>query len=315
MDKKGFITYLEGKDFAIKTINNYVKYAEEFLKTTKKEDLQITKPDILKFLEYLKNTRKIQNAYRSYYLVALNHYFTFLYNDGKIAINPCLFLKIRGIKRKTLYKIYSPEELEELFDTYYQLFVRSYDDSHLPKNRQNISALSKERNALILSILINQGIATGEIDRIEINDIDLKKATIKIRGGKHGNERVLPLKATQIGLFINYLQNIRHQFLEYQKDDTNKLFLPLPNGNQKKTDTTKSQYAFYMLTNAIKTIDKQFINVLQIRASVITFWIKTQGLRKAQYLAGHRYICTTEKYLPNNLDNLIDDINKLHPFL
>jgi site-specific recombinase XerD len=315
MNKSRFIAYLEGKDFAIKTITSYVKYTEEFLKKTKKEELQITKPDVLKFLEYLKNTRKVQNAYRSYYLVALNHYFTFLYKEGKIAINPCLFLKIRGIKRKTLYKIYSAEEMEQLFDAYYQLFVCNYDDKHLPKNMQKISALSKERNALILSVLINQGITTGEIDRIEVNDIDLMKATIKIKGSKKLNDRVLPVKATQIGLFMNYLQNIRPQLVEYQKEDTNKLFLPLPNGNQKKTDTTTTQYAFYMLTNAIKTIDKQFINVLQIRASVITFWIKTQGLRKAQYLAGHRYISTTEKYLPNNLDNLTDDINKLHPFL
>jgi hypothetical protein len=68
------------------------------------------------------------------------------------------------------------------------------------------------------------------------------------------------------------------------------------------------------LSRQVKSIDKQFFNFLQVRASIITFWIKTQGLRKAQYLAEHRNISTTEAYLPNNLDGLIDDINKLHPF-
>jgi site-specific recombinase XerD len=313
MDKTGFIKYLEGKDFAVKTISNYVKYVGEFLAKTKKEDIQIVKPDVLKFLEYLKNTRKVQNAYRSFYLVALNHYFTFLYQTEKIAKNPCLFLKIRGIKRKTLYKIYTPEEMEELFDAYYQLFIRNYDGSHMPKNSQRQSKLSKERNALILSILINQGTTTGEIEKIELSDIDLIKATIKIRSARRGDIRTLPLKATQIGLFMNYLQKIRPQLSE---KDGNKLFTSTlyRNGKQRKTKENDINYAFFALTTTLKSIDKQFVNVLQLRASVISFWIKTQGLRKAQYLAGHRYICTTERYVTNNLDGLIDDINKLHPF-
>jgi len=69
-----------------------------------------------------------------------------------------------------------------------------------------------------------------------------------------------------------------------------------------------------MLSSQIRLIDKRFFNFTQIRISVISFWIKTYGLRKAQYLAGHRNISTTEQYIPNNLDNLIEDINKLHPF-
>lgn len=312
MNKNGFISYLENKDFAIKTIKNYVKYVEEFLTRTKKEEIQITKPDILKFLEYLKNTRKVQNAYRSYYLVALNHYFTFIYKNGEIAKNPCLFLKIRGIKRKTLYKIYTPEELEQVFDAYYQLFVRNYDDNHIPMNKREQSALSKDRNALILSIFIYQGTKRGEIEKIEISDVDLMKATLKIRGDRRGKERVLPLKAMQIGLFMHYLQNIRPQLLEYYTIESNRLFLSVC---KKKIEKNDLNYAFSSLTNSLKIIDKQFVNVLQLRASVITNWIKTQGLRKTQYLAGHRYIGTTERYLPNNLDNLIDDINKLHPFL
>lgn len=303
MDKTGFIKYLESKDFTPKTITAYVHYTEQFLARTKKEEIQITKPDILKFLEFLKNKRKVQNAYRSFYLVALNHYFTFLYKEEKIALNPCLFLKIRGTKHKTLYKVYTQEELDLLFDSYYQVFVRDFDDEYITPNLRKQSVLSKERNALILSVLINQGAKTGEIEKIEVGDVDLMKATIKIRGGKKGNERIIPLKATQIGLFMHYLQNIRPQMIELYKFKGEKLFFPDLN------------YAFYALTNCLKSIDKQFLNVLQLRTSVISLWIKTNGLRKAQYLAGHRYIGTTEKYLPNNLDNLIDDINNLHPLL
>ena len=102
--------------------------------------------------------------------------------------------------------------------------------------------------------------------------------------------------------------------MEYQKIETNKLFLPLPKGNQRKTDNDRLLSTFNKLIEQVKTIDKQFVNFKQVRASLITSWIKTHGLRKAQYMAGHRYISSTENYLPNNIDDLIDDIKKLHPF-
>ena len=147
-----------------------------------------------------------------------------------------------------------------------------------------------------------------------MNDLDLIKATLKIRGSKRHNERILPLKATQIGLFMNYLQNIRPQLLEYHTKESNKLFLSLPDFSKKSTNNDGSMNILNRLAKQIKTIDRQFLNFKQLRASVITFWLKTQGLRKTQYLAGHKWISSTENYLPNNLDDLTDDINKLHPF-
>jgi site-specific recombinase XerD len=314
MNKKGFTAYLEGKGLAQVTQKEYLSNIKRFFGRVKKEDIQVTKPDILKYLEYLKN-KGLQNITRSNHLLAINHYFTFLYQSEQITLNPCLLLKIRGKNKKKLHKIYTIEELDKLFDDYYQLFVRSYDDSqHRHERQRQYSVLYRERNALITSILFNQGTGTAEIERIETSDIDLIKATIKIRGGKRGKDRVLPLKATQIGLFINYLQNIRPQLLEYQTKESEKLFLPLPAICCKKTGNDMSRNVFTPLAAQIKTIDRQFINFQQVRASIITFWIKTQGLRKAQYLAGHSAITTTEKYVSNNLENLIEEINKLHPF-
>ena len=314
MNKTGFINYLEAKNLAVTSIDCYVELVNRFFSHTKKEDIQVTKPDILNYLKYLKNSRKQQNITRRNSLIALNHYFTYLYENEQIIINPCLFIKIRGTRRKMLYKIYSSEELDQLFDAYYQLFVRSFDDSYMPKNNRERSALSKERNALIVSILVYQGAVTSEINEIQLDDLDLIKATLKIRGSKRHNERVLPLKATQIGLFINYLQNIRPQLFEYHTKESDKLFLALPEFSKKSTNNDSLMDIFKRLSKQLKSIDKQFLNFKQLRASVITFWLKTQGLRKTQYLAGHKWISSTEEYLPNNLDDLTDDINKLHPF-
>jgi site-specific recombinase XerD len=315
MNKKGFTAYLEKQDLAPVTITNYIRYVDWFFKRVKTEAIQVTKPDILNYLEHLKNSRKQQNITRQNCLTALNYYFSFLYKSGKITENPCQFLKIRGTGKKKLYKVYTPEELDEICDNYYHVFVRNYDYLHLPANNQlQRYALGRNRNALILSVLVNQGIRTTEINKIEIDDINLNKATLKMRSGKRLNERTLPLKATQVGMFIHYLQNIRPQLLEYQETESDKLFLSLPETGKRTTNSDTLEDIYYTLIRQIKTIDKQFFNFQQIRTSVITAWLKAYGLRKTQHLAGHRFISSTEKYLPNNLDALTENINKLHPF-
>jgi site-specific recombinase XerD len=316
MNRKKFINYLEGKGLAPLTQKQYFLVVSVFFKWAKTPAEQVAKPDILRYLEYIKKRRGLQNVTRQNHLIALNHYFTHLCKEGETDKNPCNFLKIRGTNKKRLHKIYTPEELETLFDSYYQLFVRGYDDSrHRHEAQRHYSRLYRERNALIISILFNQGTTTTEIERIELNDVDLTKASIKIIGGKRLNDRVLPLKATQIGLFINYLQNTRPQLAEYQIKKSEKLFLGLPAICNKTTEKDMDRGVFKPLAEQVKSIDKQFNNFQQIRASIITFWVKSYGLRKAQHLAGHRFISATEKYQINNLDGLIDDINKLHPFL
>jgi site-specific recombinase XerD len=163
-------------------------------------------------------------------------------------------------------------------------------------------------------LLVYQGITTNEFNHVELTDLDTIKATIKIKGGIKSNPRTLNLKALQVGAILNYLENIRPQFFSYG-EETGKLFLSLPECSRRITSNANLKEITKGLTKQARTLDKNFLNFKQIRASVITYWLKTEGLRKTQYLAGHRYISSTEKYLPNNLDGLIENIAKYHPYL
>ena len=51
----------------------------------------------------------------------------------------------------------------------------------------------------------------------------------------------------------------------------------------------------------------------QIRASVITNWLKHYNLRQVQIMAGHRYVSSTEAYQTNDLEDLRSGIEKYHP--
>lgn len=313
--KEDFYSYLQSKNLAPSSITHYIRELGLFLAWINKEELQITKPDVLKYLEHLKSKRNLENISRARILNSLNHYFTFLLHNQLIASNPCAFIKIRGTKKTTLLRIYSTDELQMLSDNFYTVFVRSFDNAHIPKNQRLKSDLSRQRNNAILNILINQGTTTKEIDTLELSDLDLTKATLKIRGGRKSNTRILQLEATQIGILLDYLQNIRPQLLEYHTEkESQRLFLTLPDYSKQKSDTTTIMQVFKPLTKQLKEIDANFLSFQQLRASVITNWLNLYGLRKTQQMAGHRHISTTEKYKQNDFSKLTDDINKLHPF-
>ena len=56
------------------------------------------------------------------------------------------------------------------------------------------------------------------------------------------------------------------------------------------------QNAIQKLLEKLKKKHKEIENLKQIRASVITGWLKVYNLREVQYMAGHRYVSSTESY-------------------
>lgn len=308
-----FTAYLQSINLSKSTQIAYNRNASLFTTWYKKPVINCTKKDVLKYLEYLQNQKLQENITRRNALIAINHYFTFLVKNEQVIINPTALIKIRGTHKQQLYRTYTAEELQTIYDNFYTVYVQNYDDSHIPKNQRTQCFLSRQRNFIMLGFLINQGLATNELQKLHITDIDLNKGTIKVTGGKKSNERKLPLHPAQTGALIHYINNIRPQFFTYC-NESDKLFFTLPESSKQKTATINLMHVFKPLTKQVKDLDANFLNFKQVRASVITTWLKTQGLRKAQYLAGHKYISTTERYLPNEITGLIDDISKFNPF-
>ena len=51
----------------------------------------------------------------------------------------------------------------------------------------------------------------------------------------------------------------------------------------------------------------------QIRARTITGWLKHYNLREVQYMAGHKYVSSTERYRMDILEDLQKELEKNHP--
>ena len=300
-----FIKYMEGKNHSKRTQAGYIIYVEKFLQWYKLDPINCTKKDILDYLAHLKKHTRQQNSSRRSSITALNHYFTALLQADLISKNPVYFIKMRGANKKKLYKIYTPEELTQLADNFYTVFISGFDDSYMkyPTKKQR-SFLSRHRDYVMLTFLLFQGLPTTELPQIKVNDINISKARLTL------NNRTLPIQAAQMGTLIYYINSIRPQFLEFCRIETDKLFFSLSAEQYDKTFSAPLR----KLTKKVKSIDSNFINFAQTRASVITHWIQSEGLRKAQYLAGHRSINSTENYLPNDVNNLITDIQRFNPF-
>jgi len=67
------------------------------------------------------------------------------------------------------------------------------------------------------------------------------------------------------------------------------------------------------LNHALRKINPKVKNAVQIRQSVITEWLKEKDLRLVQYMAGHRYVSSTERYQTSNLEDLKEALARHHP--
>lgn len=308
----GFEQYLTGKDLSGSTIKWYNMNALDFIAWLDKENTDIdhaTAGDITSYLNVLKKKGQA-NITRRNSLISIRHFLNWRISRGARQDNPAQHIKIRGIKHKILYPLMNIQELESI---YHQYVVPVEDDPRNNRNWFTNYRLSRQRNKVILGLMIWQGLTTAEINRLAVSDLKLQEGTIYIAGSRKSNERTLELKPQQIMSLMEYLMHIRAALLQHKKiQDSDRLFLSSP-AYGKKNATDNALQVWKPLSADIRQQHPRFVNFLQVRSSVIVHWLKQYNLRQVQYMAGHRYVSSTEAYQVGNMEALQEDIGKYHP--
>lgn len=147
-----------------------------------------------------------------------------------------------------------------------------------------------------------QGLTVGELTRIERRDIRLKEGKIKIGGTKTTNERTLDLNAGQ----VIELQ----QYLDKNKWKEGKLFTE---GRKRDISEKNINNRLQHMFSQLRQLNPKIINAKQIRSSVIAHWLRKDHLRQVQYMAGHKYVSSTQRYQLDNLDDLKNELQQHHP--
>lgn len=307
-----FKAYLQQQGKSKSTVKHYNSYILDFLGWLDQDDTEIenaTAKEVLSYLHHLQNKGQ-ENKTRNIRLNVIKQFFNWQIDQNQRAYNPIQHLKIRGSKTKRLYQLLDKQQLESL---YHEYEVPLENDERSNRNWFQEYRLSKARNKAVLSLLIHQGITTPEVERLTVNDLRLKEGQIFIAGSRKSNKRTLALKSNQIIALMEYQYTTRSELLNYQEDKgVERLFLPVPSAGQQKANDTLQIWKG--LTHEIKSQYKYFVNFKQVRTSVITHWLKQYNLRQVQYMAGHRYVSSTEGYLVNQVEDLQADIDQFHPF-
>jgi integrase/recombinase XerD len=148
-----------------------------------------------------------------------------------------------------------------------------------------------------------------EVDNLEIDDIDLEDTTIHIKSTSRTNERVLSIHSFQILAISKYLEEVRPELISNGRKLKNKNKLIVGNRGQSITVNHLSKTIMHELTGQTKKL----INLQQIRNSVIVNWLKKYDVRKVQYMIGHKYVSSTERFQQNDLRDLQGDLEMFHP--
>lgn len=288
-----FKNYLLSKGYSTETTNSYNRGLLQYIiwtETQKIEVEQSTYNEVISYVQYLKNKglqqRSIQQSVNS-----LKHYFKWLIKRQLRNDNPTSNVNIKGIKRRKLHNVLSKQELEKIYNDFKNIETES---------------LAKKRNEIIVSLLIYQGLNSKELGRLKVTDLKLREGKIYIERTRNSNERHLKLEAHQILDIMEYQLRTREEILKEAKKQTDLLFMSFGK-------SSKFHNVIHKLLPQLKRLNRNIESVNQIRTSVITAWLKSYNLREVQYMAGHRYVSSTEAYLINDLEDLQEDINKYHP--
>lgn len=284
---KDFKSYLQNLGNRTATIHQKTNYTSYFLDWLKKERIPVYGArynDLVCFIDYC-NRQKISKAHVNRILAAIRNYYQFLKQSHPHIINPAINLHVKGTIKRITTNMINYQELEKLYQNYW------------------VQTLRDKRNKVILGLLIYQGLTTEELHRLTPDHLKLKQGKIKIPGNRKRNSRVLDLKPFQILELNEYVNLIRPAI---NPPNNNQLLVSMQ-GNKNLKNT------LHHLFRAIKIMHPDIGSSKQIRASVITHWLKSYNLRQVQYLAGHKYVGSTQKYRLNNLEELKNQVEKYHP--
>jgi integrase/recombinase XerD len=299
-----FLTASGYSTASIHIIQKSVTAFQNWCNTHQVEAETATYNDVLAFIQHIQS-RNVKQRTVQLCLGNLSIYFNWLKEQQVRLDNPTEQIKVQGVKRGMLYHIITKEELERV---YHGIEGNAAYLSGSYKLWEEQSHHSQLMHRIMYGLVIWQGVTAGELEALTVKDVQLREGVIHIPGARRSNARTLKLESVQILDMMEYQHTTREYYRKASGSTSDKLFLTRQGGSAKGISNRITA-----LLQVVKAINPQITQLQQIRTSVITHWLKNHNLRQVQYMAGHRYVSSTENYLVNDLEDLKEDVNRFHP--
>ena len=224
-------------------------------------------------------------------LSTLRSFGTFLVRRGIRADNP---VKLVAMPRRprVLPRFLSVDEASNVMET---------PNSETPAGR---------RDRALLEVMYGSGLRVSELCALDVDDVEGTQGTVKVRQGKGGKERIVPLGGAAMKALDGYLElrdKLRHPRTRAQ--DPRALFLNVRGGRL----TTRS-VARLVNKSSVQAGTRVTVSPHALRHSCATHLLDGGAdLRSIQEILGHASLRTTQRYTHLSIDHLMNVYDRAHP--
>lgn len=292
-----YLRYLGGeKNFSEHTCRGYLADLRQFESFLRENDLAVgsggaveaAKIDHVMVRAYLgslyKRNRKSSMARK---MASIRSFFGFLVREGEISSNPAQLVRTPR-QEKQIPSVLSVDEVFRLMDS------------------PEASARGRTRDRAILETLYSSGLRVGELVGLDLDDVDLDLAVVRVMG-KGRKERVVPLGSKAVEALRSYLQERKHMHVADGQEQA--LFL-----NLRGSRLTARSVARIVERQARRCGLPGRISPHCLRHTFATHLLDGGAdLRGIQELLGHVSLSTTQKYTHVSMDRLMDVYDQAHP--
>ena len=286
-----FSDYLERAGLARSNYRRMEILAEGWLAWLDRKKLPLETTTYADLLDYVGH---LQKQDKSRYVInrtlqTISHYYRFQ-NLPDIAFG----VRLRGVTQTAVGKLLTAEQLTQLYDGFQVKADKGY---------------YHHSDKLILGLMIFQGLEMGEIERLELADLELEKGVVKVPAGRFRMPRTVPLEGRQILPWRRFVDDVRPGLIT---EPSGKLLAPQADKRQRLHHQLK-RLSKSAKAQSKTLLDLELTKLNQLRQSRIAIWVESYGLRKAQYLSGLRQLLSVERYQKRRLEDLQRQIGQHHP--
>ena len=268
-----FEAYLRDQGLRGATARRYRQRLRGFAAFLDREGLAAEEIDYRDVLLYLAQRREeIEPPTLRHDLVTVRYFMASLVAQGQRPSNPAAQVKLQGEVSRLPHDVLTQEQLDRIYE------------------QAPTATLSQQRNRVMVGLLVYQGLTTGEIERLHLQDVELEKGRLHVHQSAKSAGRMLSLDGGQVLEFYRYLQETRPALLAERGQAVEaRLFVSTRGGRALKNTLTE-------LVKGLRRRHGFVKSARQLRASRIVLWLRSENLRQVQYWAGHHSVESTQRY-------------------
>lgn len=244
---------------------------------------KVTRDTIVDYIMAMKTEQEYASSTVARKVAAIKSFFHYLVNIGELQDDPTATLDSPKV-RKRLPKSISPEDMERLLAE--------------PAQEQTPKSL---RDRALLEVLYATGLRVTELVSLNVDDVNLASATVRVVRPKDKRERLVPIHERAIPPLQDYLERGRIQLLRDPEEQA--LFL-----NHRGRRLTR-QGLWLIVKHYVREVGIiEDVTPHTLRHTFAAHLIdKKADLEYVQELLGHANISTTQVYAQVGRDKVPDE--------